>query len=87
MNIAKDEKGYVVWWVDRKFMTDDTFPNKCLDVDSGKKTVNKKHLRAYKTWSTLPNKRKDISEWVNTWLDAEEKEALKKFVKKRKNDD
>ncbi|MET3998167.1 hypothetical protein [Marinobacterium sp. MBR-109] len=87
MNIKKDEKGYIIWWIDRKFMTENSFPKKCLDTVDGLAVVNKKHLTAYKRWGALSNNRKDIKDWIDTWLTKEEKEELKAFLKRRKSKD
>ncbi|WP_432695465.1 hypothetical protein ACQUQP_13040 [Marinobacterium sp. YM272] len=81
MNFAKEDKGFVIRWMDRQFATDDTFPAVCCRTHKGKKTVSRDHVLAYREWSALGHKRSQIQAWIDRWLDDEEVQMLKQALK------
>lgn len=82
MDFEKEDKGFVIWWIDRQFAQVPAFPCSCCVVTDGKTSVCRDHVLAYRAWSKVPTKRKRILEWINTWLGEEEQKQLLDAIKK-----
>ncbi len=77
MEFSKDEKGWVAEWIDRQFDSNRLFPCECSRPAKDDPCVCASHIRAYKTWSNTPRKRRHIRDWIEEWLNAEEVALLK----------
>ncbi|WP_432695237.1 hypothetical protein ACQUQP_11850 [Marinobacterium sp. YM272] len=81
MDFEKADKGVVVSWVDRQFAKNDTFPSKCCN-SGGEPSICRDHITAYKEWTKLNGKRKQILSWIEQWLSDNEIAELEKTLKK-----
>ncbi len=77
MEFSKDQKAWVAEWIDRQFDTNRLFPCECSAPEQGESCVCRSHIRAYKTWSNTPRKRRHIRDWIEEWLNADEVALLK----------
>lgn len=76
MEFSKDQKIWVAEWIDRQFDSNRLFPCGCLASSEGRSCVCSAHLRAYKSWTNTPRKRRHIRSWIDEWLNAEETAEL-----------
>lgn len=84
MKISKEEKGFVIWWIDRQFASNPLFPDKCVVEDkNGKPGVSKGHVKAYKSWRKTPAKRSQVESWVDKWLNKHDRKALKQAMERK----
>lgn len=84
MKFSKEEKAFVIWWIDRQFANNPLFPAKCIAEDEdGKPGVTKGHVKAYKAWSKTVSKRSQIQEWIDQWLNKADKKSLKDALEAR----
>ncbi|MBA4501261.1 hypothetical protein [Marinobacterium marinum] len=84
MEFSKDQKNWVINWVERQFDKNALFPGGCSAASKkDAPCVCSAHIRAYKTWSNTPRKRRHIRGWIEEWLNAEEVERLQAELKKR----
>lgn len=83
MKFKKQDKEFVVGWVERQFKKNPTFPVSCIDGDKKKNSVSKEHLKSYKTWTKTTHKRSDLQDWIDTWLAPSETEALEAAIARR----
>ncbi|GGB94416.1 hypothetical protein GCM10011352_20580 [Marinobacterium zhoushanense] len=81
MKFSKEEKAFVMWWIDRQFANNPLFPSKCaVDNKEGKPSVSKGHVKAYKGWCKTAPKRSQIQDWIDEWLNKEDRKALKEAL-------
>lgn len=84
MKFSKEEKAFVIWWIDRQFANNPLFPAKCVVEDKeGTPGVSKGHVKAYKAWSKTAPKRSQIQEWIDQWLNKSDKKELKEVLEAR----
>lgn len=83
MDFSQDQKTWVAEWIDRQFDTNGLFPCECSAPEQGDPCVCKAHLRAYKTWSSTPRKKRHIRSWIEDWLGDEEKALLQRELASR----
>ncbi len=78
MKFSKDEKGFVIWWIDRQFSENQLFPESCVTENkSGERSVSNDHVKAYKSWRKTEPKRSQIQEWIDRWLDKSDRKMLR----------
>ncbi len=88
MKFSKEEKGFVIWWIDRQFADNPLFPASCIvEAKEGKSGVSKDHVKAYKAWRKTAPKRAQIQEWIDKWLTKAERKTLKAALDKRTADE
>jgi hypothetical protein len=84
MKFSKEDKGFVIWWIDRQFANNPLFPDKCVVEDkNGKPGVSKDHVKAYKAWRKTSPKRSQIQDWIDKWLGKSERKALKQALEQK----
>jgi len=85
MEFSKDQKAWVAEWIDRQFDRNRLFPCECSAPAQGDPCICLSHLRAYKTWSSTPRKRRYMISWIEEWLGAEEVALLQAELAKRQS--
>ncbi|MBS97821.1 MAG: hypothetical protein CMI01_04005 [Oceanospirillaceae bacterium] len=81
MKFSKEDKGFVTWWIDRQFADNPLFPGKCVvEGKNGKPGVSKDHVKAYKAWRKTSPKRSQIQDWIDTWMDKQDRKVLKQAL-------
>lgn len=84
MKFQKQDKEFVIGWIERQFKKYPTFPISCVDGDkNNKNAISKEHLKAYKTWSNTSHTPSEIEAWINKWLHETEICELKQQLEKR----
>lgn len=78
MKLNKQQKQFVIQWVERQFSSDNLFP--CQSKNDMK--ACKSNLAAYKAWTKTPQKKPYISAWIDEWLSDKERQRLEKAMKK-----
>lgn len=81
MKFSKDEKEFVIRWIDNQFADNQLFPHSCIvETEEGEPGVSSDHVKAYKAWrKTLP-KRSAVRAWMDEWLDKDDKKQLKQAL-------
>ncbi|MBR9882880.1 MAG: hypothetical protein GYB21_04140 [Oceanospirillales bacterium] len=81
MKFSKEEKAFVIQWINRQFEKNPLFPSKCVVEDKdGTPGVSKGHVKAYKGWSKTAPKRSQIQDWIDEWLNKADRKALKEAL-------
>ncbi len=83
MKFSKQEKGFVVRWIDRQFSKNPTFPASCINGDKSKPEVSKGHLKAYKAWTNTGTKKSEIAQWIDEWLNKSEIKDLEAYIARK----
>ena len=84
MKFKKQDKEFVIGWIERQFKKSPTFPISCADGDkNNKNSVSKEHLKSYKAWNNTSHKRSEIEAWINKWLHETEISELERQLEKR----
>lgn len=76
MNFSKEQKAFVIAWIDQQFSTNQLFPCNCAIEQEGEPHVCASHMLAYKAWTKTPHLCTHVSAWIDEWLNSAERGLL-----------